>query len=138
MNHASFRRDHVGNDHIIDRRFKPNVCGLEIESFKRSTIHGPFDTLTFKLLYKGEYILGYSGDTVADKELIDWLLEGGKHPIVHEVGSESPVCHTTPDELIELVPAEESSRVYYNHLIGRSEKKLKDAGFRPVNELKVI
>lgn len=52
--------------HFAERRSIPNITGLEIESFKRSTKHGLFDTLAFKLLYKGDYILGYSGDTEAD------------------------------------------------------------------------
>lgn len=87
---------------------------LEIETFKRSNHHGPFDTMAFKLWYKGACIIAYSGDTKFDPELIHWMYEGSDtHPVIHEAGGGPPV-HTCVSDLRNLDI--DHSRLFINHI----------------------
>lgn len=91
--------------------------GIKVETFRRSTHHAPFLSIAFRVLVDKTPVLGYSGDTSFDRELIDFLAKGEDHPIIHEAGSyeEGSKAHTNVEELLKL-PAEIQKRLYLNHI----------------------
>jgi len=107
--------------------------GIEVETFRRSTHHAPFLSIAFRVLVDRMPILGYSGDTSFDQELIDFLAKGRDYPIIHEVGSyeKGSKAHTNIEELLEL-PTEIQKRLYLNHIPFVIEEKIlqriKEAG----------
>lgn len=94
----------------------PNF-GIEIETFRRSTKHAPFASIAFCILKDEKPILGYSGDTAFDPELINFLTKGGEHPIIHEAGaySTNSPSHTDIEDLLTL-PRETQQQLYLNHI----------------------
>ncbi|MCK4592355.1 hypothetical protein KAT63_02850 [Candidatus Parcubacteria bacterium] len=99
--------------------------GIEVETFHRSTHHAPFLSIAFRLLVDRTPILGYSGDTSFDQELIDFLAKNGDHPIIHEAGSykKDSKAHTNIEELLTL-PIEIQKRLYLNHIPFVLEEKI--------------
>lgn len=91
--------------------------GVEVETFHRSTYHAPFLSIAFCVLVDRTPILGYSGDTSFDQELIDFLSKNGDYPIIHEAGSyvAGSRSHTYLDELLTL-PVKIQERLYLNHI----------------------
>ena len=99
--------------------------GIEVETFRRSTHHAPFLSIAFRVLVDGTPILGYSGDTSFDQELIGFLTKSENYPIIHEVGSyeKNSRIHTHIEELLTL-PAEIQERLYLNHIPFVLEKEI--------------
>jgi ribonuclease BN (tRNA processing enzyme) len=93
------------------------ALGIEIETFHRSTKHAPFVSIAFKIWKNKKSVLAYSGDTSFDPELIEFLAQGGNHPIIHEIGAYAPgsLAHTHIDELLTL-ETDIQERLFVNHV----------------------
>ena len=94
-------------------------------TFRRSTHHAPFLSIAFRIFVDRTPILGYSGDTSFDRELVNFLAKGEDYPIIHEVGSykKGSKAHTNIEELLEL-PTEIQKRLYLNHIPFVLEEKI--------------
>ena len=122
-----------------------NHLGIKIESFKRSTKHAPFLSIAFRVLQKGTLLIAYSGDTSFDPELIEFLVKGENHPVIHEVGSYTvgSTSHTHIEELLTL-PKDIQARMFINHIpisleeMIRRRIKEEKSPIRFANELKNI
>lgn len=109
----------------LGKTIKIEKLGIEIETFKRSTKHAPFLSIAFRILAEGIPILGYSGDTSFDQELIGFLAKSGDHSIIHEAGSykKGSKAHTDIEELLTL-PIKIQKRLYLNHIPYPLEEKI--------------
>ncbi len=101
--------------------------GTEVEAFHRSTKHAPFVSIAFKIWKNKKSILAYSGDTSFDPELIEFLAQGGNHPIIHEIGAYVPgsLAHTHIDELLTL-SKKIQKRIFVNHIPLILENSIKE------------
>ncbi|MEA1936745.1 MAG: MBL fold metallo-hydrolase [Patescibacteria group bacterium] len=99
--------------------------GIEMETFHRSTHHAPFLSIAFRVFVDRMPILGYSGDTSFDSELIEFLAKGESYPIIHEAGSYTVgnQAHTHIEELLTL-PVKIQKRLYLNHIPFVFEEKI--------------
>lgn len=99
--------------------------GIAVETFCHSTHHAPFLSIAFRIFVDEMPILGYSGDTSFDQELIGFLAKNEDYPIIHEAGSyeKGSRAHTNIKELLTL-PPEIQKRLYLNHIPYLLEEKI--------------
>ncbi len=115
--------------HVLPIERPVRIAGLEIVCrYTRHTI----PTIALKIS-DGRRTLGWSGDTIFDPALVDWLAPADL--IVHEAG-EAPI-HTAVERLAEL-PAEIRGKMRINHLrddYDRSRSTLEPLRFAEVIEI---